>query len=135
MKLCKILWISVGLVAFTFGTMGTFLPILPTVPLYLLSLVCFANSSQRLHDWFVKTGLYKRFLLPYLQAGGLTRRAKTFLIFFVSLQIFIAAVIVRKSLVGLLILAALYIGFMISMLFIVKTVHTQTEKKPVSTKT
>ena len=31
------------------GTIGIALPILPTVPFYLLTAFCFANSSERLH--------------------------------------------------------------------------------------
>lgn len=129
MKLRKILWLTAAFISFGLGTLGTFLPILPTVPLYLLAAFCFANSSERLHNWFVNTGLYKRHLLPYLQAGGLTRKVKIILILGVSFQIGVAAFLVRKSLIGLVILGVLYLGFLISMLFIVKTVPLQ-EKSP-----
>lgn len=132
MKFSKIIWIVVGMISFGLGTAGTVLPILPTVPLYLLTLFCFVNSSSRMHNWFVNTGLYKRYLLPYLQAGGLTKRVKIGLIAFVTLQIFIAALIVHKSFVGMVILAALYIGFLISMLFIVKTIPSKSESKEVN---
>lgn len=123
MRLRKVLFIIGGLIAFGLGTLGIFLPLLPTVPLYLLTLILFANSSDRLHAWYVKTGLYKRFLLPYLKAGGLTRRYKTWLIIFVSLQILIAAFLVRKSVIGLSVCALLWLGFISSMLFIVRTVE------------
>lgn len=123
MRLRKVLFIIGGLIAFGLGTLGIFLPLLPTVPLYLLTLILFANSSDRLHAWYVKTGLYKRFLLPYLKAGGLTRRYKTWLIVFVSLQILIAAFLVRKSVIGLSVCALLWLGFISSMLFIVRTVE------------
>ncbi len=129
MKLRKFLSLIIALIAFGLGTAGIFLPILPTVPLYLLAAFCFANSSERLHNWFLNTGLYQRHLLPYLKAGGVTRKAKLYLIFGVSLQIGVAAFLVRSSMVGLAILGILYLGFLISMLFIVKTVLPQ-EKPP-----
>lgn len=122
MKLRKPIFIVCGLITLGLGTLGIFLPLLPTVPLYLLTLILFANSSDRLHAWYIKTGLYKKYLLPYLEAGGLTKRAKTGLIIFVSLQIAIAAFLVRNSAVGLIICAALYLGFLFSMLFAVKTI-------------
>ncbi len=125
MKIRKILSLMIAFIAFGLGTAGIFLPILPTVPLYLLAAVCFANSSNRLHNWFMGTRLYKRHLLPYLKAGGIPLKAKIYLIFGVSLQIGIAGVLVRKSLVGLMILGVLYLGFFISMLFLVKTVPPQ----------
>lgn len=133
MKLRKIISLMIAFIAFGLGTLGIFLPILPTVPLYLLAACCFANSSERLHTWFVNTGLYKRHLLPYLKAGGITRKAKIILILGVSMQIGVAAYLVRKSLLGLIILGALYLGFLISMLFIVKTVAPQ-EKPPKAVK-
>lgn len=125
MSFRKILSLIIAFIAFGLGTAGIFLPILPTVPLYLLAAFCFANSSERLHHWFLGTGLYKRHLLPYLKAGGVTRMAKIYLILGVSLQIGVAAFLVRNSLVGLVILGILYFGFLISMLFVVKTVLPQ----------
>lgn len=130
MKLSRLLWLICAFIALGAGTLGIFLPILPTVPLYLLTAFCFANSSSRLHDWFLRSGLYRRHLLPYLEAGGLTFKAKLSLILFVTLQLAIAAVIVRNSLVGLLIVAGVYIGFMASMLFAVKTVKLGEQPDP-----
>lgn len=125
MKLKKILWITGGLIAFALGTAGTVLPIVPTVPLYLLAAFFFINSSNSMYDWFVRTKLYKKHLLPYLQAGGLTAKAKKALIIFVTLQIIIAALIVKDSIVGMIVLAVLYTGFLLSMVFAVKTISLE----------
>ena len=122
MKLRKLIFISSGFLTLALGTLGIFLPVLPTVPLYLLTLILFANSSRRLHSWYIQTGLYKKYLLPYLEAGGLTRRAKGWLIVFVTLQIFIAVWLLRNSILGISICAAVYLGFLLSMLLAVKTI-------------
>lgn len=122
MNLRKLIWLFIALLAFGLGTAGIFLPILPTVPLYLLTVFCFANSSEKMHTWFLGTKLYKRYVEPYRKAGGLTRKAKIWLIICVSVQIAIAAFLVRGSLAGEIILAVLYLGFIVSMLFVVKTV-------------
>ena len=122
MKLRKLLFISSGFLTLALGTLGIFLPVLPTVPLYLLTLILFANSSRRLHSWYIQTGLYKKYLLPYLEAGGLTRRAKGWLIGFVTLQILIAVWLLRNSILGICICAAVYLGFLLSMRLAVKTI-------------
>jgi uncharacterized membrane protein YbaN (DUF454 family) len=48
------LWLGAGLAALGTGTIGIALPLLPTVPFYLLAAFCFARSrpewSDRLYD-------------------------------------------------------------------------------------
>ena len=58
----KAFFVVLGCISLALGTIGIALPILPTVPFYLLTAFCFANSSQRLHDWFVHTTVYKKYI-------------------------------------------------------------------------
>ena len=48
------LWLGAGLTALALGTVGIALPLLPTVPFYLLAAFCFARSrpewADRLHN-------------------------------------------------------------------------------------
>ena len=118
----KSLWILLGVLSFLGGTIGIFLPIIPTVPLYLLASFAFLSSSDKLYQRFKKSRLYQKHLQPYLAAGGLTRRRKLHLILFVSAQIAIAGFLIRNSILGLLILLLIYLGFLGSILFVVKTI-------------
>ena len=129
LTLRQIFLITIGLLSVALGTLGIFLPILPTVPLYLLAGASFLSSSEGLYRRFQKSRLYRRYLQPYLDRGGLTRRAKLCLILFVTLQIVIAAVLVRKSMVGLIVLGVLYLGFLISMLLVVKTMSLTEDRE------
>lgn len=45
-KLLKAFWIVLGFLCMVLGTVGIVLPILPTVPFYMATLLCFAKSSQ-----------------------------------------------------------------------------------------
>ncbi|MBO5109938.1 MAG: DUF454 family protein [Clostridia bacterium] len=122
LTLRQILWIGLGLWSVGLGTLGIFLPILPTVPLYLLGSFSFLSSSKKLHKKFQKSRPYIRFLKPYLDANGLTKKAKIRLGAFVTLQIVIAGCLVRDSVWGLVALGILYLGFVFSMIFAVKTI-------------
>ena len=67
-KLLKAFWIVLGFLCMVLGTVGIVLPILPTVPFYMATLLCFAKSSQKLHDWFVGTNLYKKHLDSFVHS-------------------------------------------------------------------
>ena len=75
-KTRKALFVTAGLVCFAAGTVGIFLPILPTVPLYLLAGICFANGSERVAAWFEGTSLYRDTVAPIKAGEGMTMRAK-----------------------------------------------------------
>lgn len=59
MKIKKIIYIVVGCLGVGLGAAGAVLPLLPAFPFLLLAAFCFAKSSERLHNWFTSTKLYK----------------------------------------------------------------------------
>ena len=65
----KIIWIVLGFICLGLGTIGVVLPILPTVPFYMATLFCFAKSSERLHQWFTGTKLYKKIWIALFRKG------------------------------------------------------------------
>jgi uncharacterized protein len=44
----KTLWLLAGMITFALGGIGVFLPILPTVPFFLLAAFCFSRSHPGL---------------------------------------------------------------------------------------
>ena len=85
MSIKKVVFIIVGCVCLALGTVGVVLPILPTVPFYLATAFCFANSSERLHEWFINTGLYKKHLQSYVEKRGMLLKTKVSIIAIVTL--------------------------------------------------
>ena len=58
------------------GTLGIFLPLLPTVPLMILAAFCFGKSSPRLHDWLVTHPVYGPHIRDWRDHGAIHAGAK-----------------------------------------------------------
>ena len=76
MNIKKILYIVLGTIGLILGAIGAVLPLFPAFPLQLLATVCYAKSSERLHNWFINTKLYKNNLESYVQGNGMSWQVK-----------------------------------------------------------
>lgn len=86
----KILFIILGFIFLGLGSIGVVLPILPTVPFLLLASYCFAKGSDRFHDWFKSTKLYKNNLESFEQSRSMTLKTKLCIVIPVSIMLIIA---------------------------------------------
>ena len=64
-------WISLAL-----GIIGIVLPVLPTTPFLILTVICFSKSSKRFEEWFAKTKLYQIYVADYLETKSIDRSRK-----------------------------------------------------------
>ena len=123
----RIFFLALGCVCLALGTVGVFLPILPTVPFYLATLFCFSQSSQRLHDWFLGTDLYKKHLQSYAERRGMTFRTKVGIISTVTLLMgFGFFMMARKGIwIPCVILALVWVGHIAYFVFGVRTIRKE----------
>lgn len=124
MKLKQIIFLIIGCLSLALGCVGIVLPILPTVPFFLLTVFCFANSSQKLHDWFIGTQMYKKHLESFVQKKGMTVRAKATILTSVTALMAVGFVLMlRKGIsVPCVILAVVWVCHLVYLLFGVKTI-------------
>jgi uncharacterized membrane protein YbaN (DUF454 family) len=95
------------------AVIGVFVPVLPTTPLLLLATFLFAQSSPRYHAWIQKTGIYRRYVLPFKERGGLPLAQKLRIIAVSFLVLSISAVSVRIVYIWIiLILVALWLLYL-----------------------
>lgn len=85
MKLKRLFFLILGCVCLALGCVGIVLPVLPTVPFFLATVFCFANSSEKLHTWFLGTELYQKHLDSFVKKKGMTAQTKAGILMSVTL--------------------------------------------------
>ena len=68
--------IIIGLTAVGVGTVGIFIPLLPTTPFYLLAGACFFRSSDRLYQWLIGNKWFGPYIRNYREHRSIPRHAK-----------------------------------------------------------
>ncbi len=127
----KWFWLILGFLCLVLGTIGVFLPVLPTVPFYLVTAFSFAKSSDRLHNWFINTKLYKKNLESFVERKAMTLKTKLSILISVTLVMgFGFFMMARKEIwIPCIILAVVWLCHIGYFMFRVKTDKTTEEEK------
>lgn len=121
MRMKKILFVILGCIGVGLGAVGAVLPLLPSFPFLLLAVYCFAKSSEKLHNWFINTKLYKKNLESYVKGQGMTWGTKIRIMVTVTLLMSIGFLMMSRVPVGRIVLACVWVFHVIYFIFIVKT--------------
>jgi uncharacterized protein len=95
-KTKKLLLIVAGILAVTLGTIGVFLPLLPTTPFLLIASYCFVRSSERLHNWLMNHHLFGKYLQNYIKYRAITKLTKIISISALWITITISFVLIEN---------------------------------------
>ena len=117
----RYVFLTIGAISFALGTAGIILPLLPTVPLYMLALFCLARGSERLHKMFLESSLYQKTVGAYERDKALTLRTKLSILASVTTIMAIGAYFSQNMPVALIVMGLVWIGHVIALAFIVKT--------------
>lgn len=72
----KIIFITFGSISLGLGTLGIFLPILPTTPFLLISAYFYYRSSEKLHTWLLNHKLFGPIIYDYVTYKRIPLKAK-----------------------------------------------------------
>lgn len=110
----KSIFITIGLLFTSLAFVGIFLPLLPTTPLLLLALACFAKSSDKLHNWLLTNKQFGPIIRHWHETKSMPRKSKVYAI----ISIFIAGgvslisvdtIMIRLHLIGILLIPVVII--------------------------
>lgn len=126
MTIKKILYIILGCIGLVLGAIGAVLPLLPAFPFLLLATICFAKSSEKLHNWFINTKLYKKNLESYVQGRGMSWPVKIRVMVMVTLIMSVGFIMMAlKGIVyGCVVLGLVWLFHIIYFSFRVKTAES-----------
>ena len=126
----KILYIILGCIGVGLGAVCAVVPMLPAFPFLLLAAFCFARSSEKLHNWFVGTKLYKDNLEDYIAGRGMTWKTKIRIMVTVTLLMSVGFIMMHAVPVGRIVLTGVWVFHMVYFIWGVKSIPA-VRKEPV----
>lgn len=123
----KYILISLGWLSVALGTLGAFLPLLPTVPFMLLAGWCFARSSERFHGWLLSHKQFGPILRDWEENGSLSRKVGNRALLTLWLSMFLSMWLIGKPW-GYIVLGSL--GLCSSLYIITRPISEQGANNP-----
>ena len=74
--LARWVWVAGGWAALALGTVGIFLPLIPTTPFVLVAAWCFSKGSRRMHEWLLQHRYFGSTVRDWERHGVIPLRAK-----------------------------------------------------------
>ena len=115
----KPLLIMLGLVLVGVAFLGIFLPVLPTTPLLLLALACFARSSEKFHNWLLTHKIFGPFIRQWHETRSMTWKAKVYALIMIAIGGGISILSVNTIEMKIILSAALIIP--VAIILMIKT--------------
>ena len=107
----KYILIPIAFIFLIIGSIGIFIPILPTTPFYLLSLFLFSKSSKNLEKWFKNTRVYQNNLKSFYESRSLNIKTKVSILTFTTTLIILAMIICSNIYITIILINILCIKY------------------------
>lgn len=115
----KWLFIALGSITFALGTIGIFLPFLPTTVFYLLTGFFWLRSSEKLYQKFIQSKNYQKYIKETLIEKKITNKGMIKM-FLMILVIFLIPGILVNNLIMRISLTVVYIAHVIGLTWYLK---------------
>jgi len=117
----KFFFIAAGWFLIAIGTVGIFVPILPTTIFFILAAGCFARSSEKFYNWLIYHRFFGKIIRDYREHKGMSPRIKVTTISLLLLSIGSSAVFFTDSFYIRLLLTTIAIGVSVHIILLRST--------------
>ena len=125
MNLKEVFLVILGCLGLGLGALGAVLPLLPAFPFLMLAAFCFAKSSEKLHNWFTSTRLFKKNLESFVQGKGMTVKTKVRIMLTVTILMSIGFIMMHAVPVGRIVLGIVWLFHVLYFIFGIKTLKLE----------
>ena len=123
----KLILFIIGAISLMLGTLGIFLPILPTTPFVLLAATCFAASSPRMNERLTKSKRFGEFIRNYREHTGVRRKTKRNALIYLWVSLLLSGFIIQRLLIVIILIV---VGSCVSIhILSLKTAKEETDTK------
>lgn len=98
------------------GTLGIFLPLLPTTPFLLLAAVCYARSSEAFYNWLLNNKWFGQYIKNWREGKGIPIKTKILSISLLVLTIGYSVIFVVPIFIGRFFLILIAVGVSVHIL-------------------
>lgn len=99
-----------GFLFVVLGVIGFFLPVMPSIPFFILASVCFSKSSKKFHDLLMNNKWVGPRIKEYHQNNGITLHEKFFLLGLQWCGIVFASIFFVHNLLGRILMLGIAVG-------------------------
>ncbi len=99
-----------GFLFVVLGLIGFFLPVMPSIPFFILASVCFSKSSKKFHDLLMNNKWVGPQIRDYHQNNGIKMSTKVFLIALQWSGIAFTSIFFVHNLLGRILMLCIAIG-------------------------
>jgi uncharacterized membrane protein YbaN (DUF454 family) len=120
----KIILMSAGFLFVSLGIVGAILPVMPSIPFFILASICFSKSSEKFHNLLLNNRLVGPHIKRYHENNGVELKTKILLIVFQWVCILGTSILFVRNFLGRILMVAIAIGATIYILSL-KTANTE----------
>lgn len=99
MSIKVILLLVCGFLALSVGTVGVFMPVLPTTPFVLVAAACFGGSSPKLYHKLENSKYFGEYINAYRNKTGVSKAVKVHTLIFLWVMLCASMIIFPKPFV------------------------------------